>query len=280
MRTDSVKKRRTMLQSLAAVPHAVWCAIFILAPLVFVVYYTLTDKDGHFTLANLAGLASQTFLSTFGKSVLYSLLATLICLVIAYPLAYFLSKMKPHHQQLLVMLLMLPMWTSFLIRTFTLMQLLENNGTINTLLMKLGAQPVRFLGTGGAVVLGMVYNYLPYMVLPIYSVLSKLDPRLIEASYDLGATPARTMVKVVFPLSLSGVISGITMVFVPSISTFYISKKMGGGMVLVGDVIETQFLTNYNYNMGAAMSLALMILVLISMWVMNRFGDRDAEVLA
>lgn len=274
-------KKKSLMQSMAAAPHIVWCVIFIIVPLLFVAYYAFTDKEGHFTLSNLSVLTSPLYMSTLGRSVIYAVIATVVCLFIAYPLAYFLSRMKVRYQQLFVMLIMLPMWTNFLIRTYTLTQILEKNGIINSLLGKLGIGPIQFLGTGAAVVFGMVYNYLPYMVLPIYSVLVKLDHRLVEAATDLGCNGFQTLTRVVLPLSVSGIISGVTMVFVPSISTFYISQAMSKRTItLFGDVIEAQFKVNNNYQVGAMLSAILMILVLLSMWVMNKFGDKDGEVIA
>lgn len=177
------------------------------------------------------------------------------------------------------MLIMLPMWMNFLIRTYSIMAIIEDTGFLNSLLRAAGLKPVHMINTAGAVIFGMVYNYLPYMVLPIYTALSKLDRRLLEAAADLGCTPAQTFFKVVMPLSRSGVVSGITMVFVPSVSTFYISQKLGGGNFdLIGDTIERQFQSAYNYNLGAAMSLVLMIVILISMAVMNRYSDDEGGV--
>ena len=276
-----MQKKRTFMQSLAAMPHLVWCLLFIIAPLLFVLYYSFTDRDGNFTLTNIASLADSSYLTTFGRSLWYAFLATVICLFLAYPLALALSRMKARHQPLFVMLIMLPMWTNFLIRTYTLTQILETNGIINALLAKIDLGPIHFLGTPAAVIFGMVYNFLPYMVLPIYSVVVKLDRRLIEAAADLGCNQMRTLTKVILPLSVSGIVSGVTMVFVPSVSTFYISKKMSTGTIeMVGDSIEREFMTAYNYHMGATLSLVLMVLILISMFVMNRFGDKEGEVVA
>ena len=267
----------SLRRSVAAAPHLVWSVLFIIAPFLFILYYSFTDKDGSFSFANIADLFTWDYLSIFLRSISFAVIATFICLLIAYPLAYALSRMKAHTQGVLIMLIMLPMWMNLLIRTYCWMNLLETNGLINTLL----GTDIAFLGTGGAVVLGMVYNFLPYMVLPICTVMSKIDKSLLDAADDLGCSPVRTVVKVVFPLSLSGVISGVTMVFVPSISTFYISQKMGGGSFdLIGDTIERQFMANTNYNMGAALSLILMIIVLISMAVMNRFGNEEGEIIA
>lgn len=266
---------RSVRRTAAATPHIVWSVLFIVAPLLFVLYYAFTGKDGKFSFSNILDLFTADYLIIFLRSLCFAVIATFICLVIAYPLAYFISRMKKHAQGILILLIMLPMWMNLLIRTYCWMNLLETNGLINTLL----GTDFKMLGTSGAVVLGMVYNFLPYMVLPICTVMQKIDPSLLEAAGDLGCNPFVTIFKVVFPLSLSGIISGITMVFVPSISTFYISQKMGGGSFdLVGDTIERQFMANTNYNMGAALSLVLMVLVLLSMAVMNRFGDEEGGI--
>jgi hypothetical protein len=259
---------------LMAAPHVVWSVLFILAPLAFVFYYAFTDKTGAFTLNNVKELGSANYFDIFTRSLCFALAATAICLLVAYPLAYAISRAKPRSQKICIMLTMLPMWMNFLIRTYSIMAILEDTGFLNSLLGRIGLPPLHIINTGGAVIFGMVYNYLPYMVLPIYTVLSKLDNRLLEASADLGCTPTQTFFKVVMPLSRSGVVSGVTMVFVPSVSTFYISQKLGGGKFqLIGDVIERQFQSAYNYNLGAAMSLVLMVLILLSLAVMNRYSD-------
>ena len=259
---------------LMAAPHVVWSILFILAPLAFVFYYAFTDKSGAFTLNNVKELGSASYLDIFTRSLCFAFAATAICLLAAYPLAYAISRAKPRSQKVCIMLTMLPMWMNFLIRTYSIMAILEDTGFLNSLLGRIGLPPIHIINTGGAVIFGMVYNYLPYMVLPIYTVLSKLDNRLLEASADLGCTPMQTFFKVVMPLSRSGVVSGVTMVFVPSVSTFYISQKLGGGKFqLIGDVIERQFQSAYNYNLGAAMSLVLMVLILLSLAVMNRYSD-------
>jgi spermidine/putrescine transport system permease protein len=244
-------------------------------------YYTFTDPSGSFTLDNLSEVFSPAYLAILERSVLFALEATVICLLIAYPLAYFITRMKERHQPLALMMIMLPMWINLLIRTYSLKLLLESNGVINTVLGTVGIGPIEFLGTDFAVILGMVYNYLPYMVLPIYSVMVKIDPRLLEASADLGCSKLQTMLRVVFPLSLSGIISGITMVFVPSISTFFISKSLSDGRIkLIGDIIEQQ-ISLHNvaaYEIGSALSFVLMIFVILSMFIANQFGDRDGGV--
>ena len=267
---------KSWMARLMAAPHVVWSILFILAPLAFVFYYAFTDKTGAFTLNNVKELGSANYLDIFTRSLCFALAATAICLLVAYPLAYAISRAKPRSQKICIMLTMLPMWMNFLIRTYSIMAILEDTGFLNSLLGRIGLPPLHIINTGGAVIFGMVYNYLPYMVLPIYTVLSKLDNRLLEASADLGCTPMQTFFKVVMPLSRSGVVSGVTMVFVPSVSTFYISQKLGGGKFqLIGDVIERQFQSAYNYNLGAAMSLVLMVLILLSLAVMNRYSDEE-----
>lgn len=257
-------------------PYLVWALLFIIAPLVMVLYYALTDKTGAFTFDNFAQIGN--YLPTILESILYGLVATVICLVIGYPFAYFLSKHTQRTQRTIVLLVMLPMWMNFLIRTYSLMTILGDSGVIINFLnsLHINTENIHLINTKGAVILGMVYNFLPYMILPIYTVMVKIDNRLIEAAHDLGCNNFSVMTKVILPLSISGVVSGVTMVFVPSISTFYISQKLGGGNFdLIGDTIERQFQTAYNYNLGAAISLILMVLILISMAVMNRFSDGD-----
>ena len=259
-----------------AAPHVMWAILFIIAPLLFVAYYAFTDKDGNFTFANISELAQASYLEIFLRSLCFAFLATVICLLIAYPIAYFMSKASAKTQRILVMLVMLPQWLNFLIRTYSWMAILEDTGIINSLLTSVGIDPVHMINTSGAVILGMVYNYLPYMIIPLHSVMSKIDPRLLEAASDLGCSHFKVITKVVFPLSISGIVSGVTMVFVPSISTFYISQKLGGGNFdLIGDTIERQFQTAYNYNLGAAMSLVLMIIIMVSMAIMNKYSGED-----
>ena len=267
-------KKRSFLEGFAAIPHTVWALLFILAPLLFVAYFAFTDAYGNFTFDNITMLSSYTHI--FVLSICFALIATVICLLIGYPLAFFISQLKPSSQKILIVLIMLPMWISLLIRTYSLMAILDNGGLLNSLLSSLGLPKAKIVGTSGAVILGMVYDFLPYMVLPIYTSISKLDKRYLEAAQDLGCNNIRTLFKVVFPLSLPGVISGITMVFVPSISTFYISQKLGGGSFdLIGDTIERQFQNVSTYNIGAAISLIMMILILISVAIMNKFSDDE-----
>lgn len=267
-------KKRSFIESFAAVPHSVWALLFIIAPLLFVVYFAFTDTYGNFTFSNISLLSSYAHI--FSLSVCFALIATVICLLIGYPLAYFISQLKPQRQKLLIVLIMLPMWISLLIRTYSLMAILDNGGLLNSLLVSIGLPKAKIVGTSGAVILGMVYDFLPYMVLPIYTSISKIDRRYYEAAHDLGCNNSRVLFNVVVPLSLPGVISGITMVFVPSISTFYISQKLGGGSFdLIGDTIERQFKNVSTYNIGAAISLVMMILILISVAIMNKFSDND-----
>lgn len=255
-------------------PYLIWAVLFIIAPLIMVAYYALTDRTGAFSLSSVSQIPS--YIPTILLSILYGLAATVICLVIGYPFAYIFSKFGKRHQQLVMLLVMLPMWMNFLIRTYSWMTILGDSGIINTILTSIGLEPAKLINTGGAVILGMVYNFLPYMILPIYSVMSKLDNSLIEAAQDLGSSRLHILRRVIFPLSLPGVLSGITMVFVPCVSTFYITQKLGGGqIVLIGDVIETQFQSANNYNLGAALSFVLMILILICLAVMNYFGADD-----
>ena len=272
--------KKTLIQKAAAAPHIVWSVLFIIAPLIFVMYYAFTDKEGSFTVSNFTELFQTSYLEIFLRSVCFAFLATVICLVLAYPIAYFISRANPKTQKILIMLVMLPMWMNFLIRTYSWMALLEDTGIINTFLGFFGIGPVHRINTAGAVILGMVYNYLPYIIIPLHCVLSKVDVRLLEAAADLGSNPFTVITKVVFPLSIPGIISGITMVFVPSISTFYISQKLGGGNFdLIGDTIERQFQTAYNYNLGASMSFVLMLLIIISMTIMNKYADDDGGVI-
>ena len=269
------KKKLSFLERAAAVPHLVWAVMFIVAPLIFVAFFAFTDSEtGSFSFSNVGALSSYSHI--FLVSICFALVATFFCLLIGYPLAFFISRCKPSTQKLLMMLLMLPMWISLLIRTYSLMTLLDNGGLLNSFLETIGIGTVQIVGTGGAVILGMIYDFLPYMVLPILTSMQKMDNRYLEAAADLGCNPFQTMIRVVFPLTVPGVISGITMVFVPSISTFYISQKLGGGNFdLIGDTIERQFKYPSTYNVGAALSLVMMILILISVAVMNRFSDDD-----
>lgn len=264
-----MKNKRSIMHSMAAAPHIFWAILFIVLPLFIVVFYAFTDKSGSFTFENLASL--KNYAKLFGLSLELSVLATFICFLVGYPLAYIIAKAPAPRQKFYIMLLMLPMWTNLLIRTYSIMAILDDGGFLNQLL----GTEMRIIGTKGAVIFGMVYDFLPYMVLPIYTCISKIDKHMWEAASDLGCNTFQVITKVIFPLSLSGVISGITMVFVPSISTFYISQKLGGGTFeLIGDTIERQFVSGA-LNTGAAISLVMMILILISLGIMNKFSDAD-----
>ena len=264
-----MKKKNSLMRSIAAAPHMLWAGMFIVVPLFIVLFFAFTDADGAFTFDNIASLSDYG--DIFLLSIELAVIATFVCLLVGYPLAYIMAKADQKHQRIYLMLLMLPMWTNLLIRTYSIMAILDDGGILNQLLNS----DFHIIGTKGAVIFGMVYDFLPYMVLPIYTCISKIDKHMWEAVSDLGCPPAKVLTKVIFPLSMSGVISGVTMVLVPSISTFYISQKLGGGTFeLIGDVIERQFVSNC-HNVGAAISLLMMILILISLGVMNKFGDTD-----
>ncbi len=263
---------------MAAIPYVVWMSLFVIMPLVLVVFFALTSQDGLFTLGNFESAGIYT--KVFARSMLLALIATLICLLVGYPLAYILSRESESVKRISMLLIMLPMWMNFLLRTYAWMSILENNGLLNRLLKSIGLPALHIINTQGAVVLGMVYNYLPFMILPVFSVIVKIDKSIVEAAQDLGGNSLVVFSKVIFPLSLPGVLSGITMVFVPSVSTFVISKLLGGSStLLIGDLIEMQFLGNaYNPHLGSAISLVMMVIVLICMAVMNRFGEGEEEV--
>lgn len=288
---DSVSRRR---REIFAYPYVLWMALFVVIPIILVAVFAFTDRSGNFTLSNFVSMPE--YAAVFGRSLWLALLATAICLLIGYPVALAISRMSPRNQRIMMLLLMLPMWINFLLRTYAWMSLLENTGLINRLLDQIGVfnlinsmhageagyVPIthfQLINTGGAVVLGMVYNYLPFMILPIHSVIIKIDPFVIEAAQDLGASRSGVFRKVILPLSISGVISGITMVFVPSVSTFVISKLLGGGTdMLLGDLIEMQFLGSaYNPHLGSAISLIMMVIVVICMSIMNKFGEGEEQ---
>ena len=269
-----MKKNNAVLLS---TPYILWMVVFTLIPLGVVCFYALTDAAGNLTLANIIGLGA--YLPVLWQSILYSLAAAIICLLLGYPVAYYISHRTPTTQKFLYMLIMLPMCMSFLLRTLAWVGLLQDTGIINDLLAAIGLPRLQLIRTPGAVILGMVYNYLPYMILPLYSTICKIDRRLIEAAEDLGCTPIHVFSKVILPLSVPGILSGMTMVFVPSVSTFYISQKLGNPMdtVLIGDIIERLFKQADNPNLGAALSLVLMALVFICTGIINRFGGNDEE---
>lgn len=263
----------------AATPFALWMSIFTVVPMAIVVWFAFTDETGAFTMANIAQI--WQYAGTYVDSIWMGALATVICLLLAYPVALSISRKSENMQRTMVMIVMLPMWMNFLLRTYAWMTLLENNGLINQFLRWIGVigegASLELINTDGAVVLGMVYNFLPFMILPIFSVIDKLDKRYIEAAQDLGANKRETFRRVIFPLSLPGVLSGVTMVFIPSISTFAISKLLGGGMsFLLGDLIEMQFLGSaYNPHLGSAIALMMLVLVVVATLITNRFGDGD-----
>ena len=275
--------------SFLSIPYVIWMALFVVAPIIMVVIYAFSTADGGFTLANFSRMG--TYAVVFVRSFKLALIATIVCLLIGYPVSYMMSKEGPRFQRLAMVLIMLPMWMNFLLRTYSWMSILENNGLLNQLFQHIGLIDLynhifgtnltffRMLNTQGAVVLGMVYNYLPFMILPIYSVIVKLDQSLLDAARDLGANTFNVFRRVILPLSLPGVLSGITMVFVPSVSTFAISKMLGGGTeMMLGDLIEQQFLGGaYNPQLGAAISLVMMVIVVVCMWVMNRFGEGEEQ---
>ena len=260
---------------LLSAPYSIWVTVFIVLPMLLVAWFAFTDGEGNFTLENLLSVGQYS--NVFLRSIWLGALATAISLVLGYPLAYIIAKMAPKRQSVMVMLVMLPMWMNFLLRTYAWMTLLEDNGLINSALSAIGLPRVHMINTAGAVVLGMVYNYIPYMILPLYSVLTKIDQSVIEAAQDLGADDRKVFLKVVLPMSMPGVISGVTMVFVPAVSTFIISKMLGGGgNLLIGDLIDMQFLGSaYNPNLGSAISLVLMVIIPICMGIMNQFDDGD-----
>lgn len=266
--------RQRMKTKFLASPYIVWMIIFIVIPLTVVAYFAFTDANGQFTLANIKEI--EAYLPTFADSLWIAAISALLCLLIGYPVAYVIAHASPAKQRILILLLMLPMCMSFLLRTLALVAILEDTGIINRMLLSLGLKRVTLIRTHGAVIFGMVYNYLPYMILPLYSVLAKINPRLIEAAQDLGCSGRLVLAKVILPLSVPGIVSGVTMVFVPAVSTFYISKKLGGtGTAMIGDIIESQFKASYDLNVGAAMSLGLMVIIFLCMWVMNKFTDSE-----
>ncbi len=261
-----------------ASPYVLWMAVFTVAPLMLVVFFSVTGESGGFTAENFSALSQ--YVTVFWRSISLAAVATVICLAIGYPLAYILAREVPGIRNVSMLLIMLPMWINFLLRTYAWMSILEGNGLLNRLLGFFGVPPLQIINTQGAVVLGMVYNYLPFMILPIFTVILKIDNSMLEAAQDLGCNTFSAFRRVIFPLSLPGVLSGVTMVFVPSVSTFIISKLLGGGStLLLGDLIEMQFLgASYNPNLGSAISLVMMVIVIICMTVMNRFGEGEEEV--
>ncbi len=267
-----------MSKRTAATPFALWMGIFTVVPMAIVLWFAFTDEAGAFTMANIAKI--WQFAGTYVDSIWMGALATVICLVLAYPVALSISRKSEHMQRTMVMIVMLPMWMNFLLRTYAWMTLLENNGLINQLLGSLGLGSIDIINTDAAVVLGMVYNFLPFMILPLYSVMAKMDNRIVEAAQDLGCNGWQVFRRVILPLSAPGIVSGVTMVFVPAVSTFVISKLLGGSKnMMIGDVIETMFVGDgCDYNVGAALSLVLMVLMLICMSLMRKVDNGEDEL--
>lgn len=258
-------------------PYGLWMIAFTVIPMGMICWFAFTNKDGNFTLENILRMGEYT--DVLWRSLYLAAIATLLCLLLAYPLAYFMSRMKPKHQRTCVLLIMVPMWTSLLLRTYAWMTLLENHGIINNLLKAIGLGPIHMINTPAAVVLGMTYDFLPFMILPLYSVMTRIDQSLLEAADDLGADRLQTLRRVVAPLSVPGILSGITMVFVPAASTFVISRLLGGGSnILIGDLIESQFVGSaYNPWFGSALSLLLMVVIFIIMGITRHFDKSDEE---
>lgn len=284
----AAKEKITVLQRIISAPYTVWAVLFILVPLAFIAYYAFTDDNFNFTLENISRFFNatseitaddgtvgevRTYILIFRRSVRLAVISTLICFLLGYPIAYIISRMKPKAQKTMITVIMIPMWMNFLIRTYAWMTILQDTGILNTFLGKLGIGPFHIIGTQSAVVIGMVYDYLPYMILPIYSVMAKLDVKLIEAAHDLGCNSFGVLRRVIFPLTVPGVISGITMVLIPSVSTFYISQKLGSGkFFLIGDAIEGQYIAN-NLHFAAAIAFVMMVVLLAAMAVLRRCAD-------
>ena len=264
-------------RKLLAGPYLFWAVSFVIIPLLMIVYYGLTDKEGHFTFSNLGMMTSQENLKALGLALLLSLISTLICLVLAYPLAMILSEKNMNQTSFIVLIFILPMWMNFLLRTLAWQTLLEKNGVINNILHFLHLPEQSLINTPGAIVLGMIYNFLPFMILPIYNVLVKIDKDVISAARDLGAGNIQTFTKIILPLSVPGIISGITMVFVPALTTFVISNLLGGSKILlIGNVIEQEFQQGSNWHVGSGLSLVLMIFIIASMALIAKY-DKDGE---
>lgn len=265
-----------------AIPYYVWMSLFIVLPMLLIFIYAITTQGNdvislQFTLNNFKKFFEPVFLKVLLSSIKIAVITTIVCLILGYPLAYFISRRGTQMQTLLILLVTIPMWINMLVRTYSWISILSDNGLINGVLMRFGLGPVKLMYTDFAVVLGMVYNFLPFMIMQIYNVLAKMDESLIQASYDLGANRFQTFRKVVFPLSLSGVISGITLVFLPSLSTFVIPQFLGGGSyVLIGNLIENQFINIGDYNFGSAISLIMAVLIMASMHFTNKV-DRDYD---
>jgi len=260
-----------------SLPFLFWSALFILIPLIMVFYYGLTDNTGAFTLENVLAIATPEHSKALWEALKLSLISTVICFVLAYPLAMILSNMSSNQHSFIVLIFILPMWMNFLLRTLAWQTLLEKTGVINNVLNFLGLPALDIINTPSAIVLGMVYNFLPFMVLPLYNVLVKIDRNVINAARDLGANGFQTFVKIIFPLSIPGIVSGISMVFVPALTTFVISKILGGSKILlIGNVIEQEFTQTGNWNLGSGLSIVLMLFIILNM-VLSAVTDKDGE---
>ena len=272
-------RKKNNQSALPAAPYVVWSSLFIVIPLLIVVFFGFTIKSGdsyHFSLENFQRLMDPKYLKVFGRSILLAVEATLGCLILGYPVAYLISKMREGKRNILIMLFIIPMWMNFLLRTYAWLPILGKNGLINSLLVTIGFARANLLYNDFAVLLGMIYNFLPFMILPIYTVLIKMDTDLINAASDLGASRKEIFTKIIFPLSMPGIISGITMVFMPAVSTFVISRILGGGQyMLLGNLIETQYTSMDDWNFGSAIAIFMMIIILISMAFMNKFEGTD-----
>ena len=273
-------KKNNGSSTLPASPYIVWSTLFIVIPLIIIVFFSFTQETASgysFTLENFKRVLNSQYISVFKRSLILAFESTVLCLILGYPVAYFISKMKSNKRNILIMLFIVPMWMNFLLRTDAWLPLLGKNGVINNFLSSIGLNTINILYTDAAVLLGMVYNFLPFMILPIYTVLIKMDNSLIDAAADLGANKRQIFTKVIFPLSMPGVITGITMVFMPAVSTFVISRLLGGGQyMLLGNLIETQFTTMGDWNFGSALAIFMMIIILISMAIMNKFEGTES----
>ncbi|MCI5690373.1 MAG: ABC transporter permease [Clostridiales bacterium] len=294
MRETVSRNQRKILRAEhgALAPYTVWAALFVLVPLAFVAYYAFTDDSFQFTLENVQRFFTatssvlqddgsttevRTYLVIFWRSLKLAVISTVICLLLAYPLAYIMARAEPKVQKVFMTIIMIPMWMNFLIRTYAWMTILQDTGIFNNFLSLLHLPGIHVIGTEAAVVIGMVYDYIPYMILPLYSIMAKMDEKLIEAARDLGCNSLGVLRRVIWPLSLPGVISGVTMVLIPSVSTFYISQKLGDGKImLIGDVIEGQYVAN-NLHFAAAIAFVLMILLLVCMAIMRKLVGHRAE---
>ena len=293
MKNTSSPARRGLVYRMVLAPYSLWALLFILVPLIFVAYYAFTDQNFNFTFDNITrfftatstvndGAATKeihTYLVIFARSLKLAVISTVICLIMGYPMAYIISRSSQRTQNILITLIMIPMWMNFLIRTYAWMTILQDTGILNGLLARIGLGQVHIIGTEAAVIIGMVYDYFPYMILPIYSVMAKMDVKLLEAARDLGCNSAGVLRRVIWPLSLPGVISGVIMVLIPSISTFYISQKLGNGkFYLIGDAIEGQYAAN-NLHFAAAIAFILMVILLVCMALMQRGANKKAMVM-